>query len=332
MLLAVRRSLLLVAVAACAPAHSDERAPTPVARPVTPVAEAPKRCIDDAKPFDPAVMRGRLEVLASKEWDGRAPGTAGDKAARALIAERFRCLGLAPAGDDDTYEQAFETRAGVATANVIGMIEGSSKPKEIVVVGAHHDHLGGGHLGANDNASGVVGLLAIAQSVAQRETKPARTIVFVTFGAEEAGLLGSLHFTASPPKRVPLDQVVQYINLDMIGSHKSTNAVAAFGAFRKQPSKKLLEQLDDKFPKVNLGIGGHSVRGDHINFCAKKIPYIFFWTHDRRCYHETCDTADKIDYPRMADIAQIANGLVVGLADTETDLVASKKKIGCFGR
>ncbi|MDQ3335771.1 MAG: M20/M25/M40 family metallo-hydrolase [Myxococcota bacterium] len=335
------RSLLLLLVCGCTAVHSDDKvkpAATPAPPPVTPTViptvttEAPKSCVDDAKPFDPEVLRTRLEVLASPEWDGRAPGTEGDKAARALIVERFRCLGLAPAADGDGYEQAVKGNDGSATANVVGMIEGSSKPDEIVIVGAHHDHLGGGFLGANDNASGVVGLLAIAQSVAQRETKPARTIVFVTFGAEEQGLIGSLYFVANPPKSVPLANVVQYINLDMIGSHASKNGVAAFGAFTKQPSKKLLEKLDDKFPKVSLGIGGHSVRGDHINFCAKKIPYIFFWTPDKRCYHEKCDTADKIDYARMADIAQIAGGLAVGLADTETDLVASKKKIGCFGR
>jgi hypothetical protein len=340
MVSAVRLSLLLLLVCGCPAVHSDDKvkpATTPTAPPVTRAVvaastEAPKSCVDDAKPFDPKIMRARLELLASPEWDGRAPGTDGDKATRALIVERFRCLGLAPAGDGDGYEQAFKGNDGSATANVVGMIKGSSKPDEIVMVGAHHDHLGGGHLGANDNASGVVGLLAIAQSVAQRETKPARTIAFVTFGAEEQGLIGSLYFAANPPKTVPLANVVQYINLDMIGSHASKKGVAAFGAFTKQPSKKLLEKLDDKFSKVNLGIGGHSVRGDHINFCAKKIPYIFFWTPDKRCYHEKCDTADKIDYPRMADIAQIANGLAVGLADSSTDLVASKKRIGCFGR
>ena len=156
--------------------------------------------------------------------------------------------------------------------------------------------------------------------------------MFVTFGAEEQGLVGSTYFVANPPASVPLDHVVQYINIDMIGSHASRNAVFAFGAFAKQPSRKLLEKLDNKFPKVHLGIGGHSTRGDHFGFCGKKIPYVFFWTPDSRCYHEQCDTADKIDYARMADIAQIADGLVVGIADSSTDLVASKKKIGCFGR
>lgn len=294
--------------------------------------DKPASCIADAKPFDPKVLRGTVDALADPKLDGRASGTDGDKAARALIAARFKCLGLAPAGDGDGYEQAFKDANGAATANIVGMIEGSTKPGEIVIVGAHHDHLGGGYLGANDNASGVAGLLAVAQAVAQRETKPARTIVFVTFSAEEQGLVGSTHFVASPPARISLENVVQYINIDMIGSHASKHAVAAFGAFAKQPSKKLLEKLAGKFPKVNLGIGGHSTRGDHFGFCEKKIPYVFFWTPDKRCYHEKCDTADKLDYPRMADIAQIAEGLAVGLADSAKDLAASKAKIGCFGR
>ena len=343
MLSAVHRAWLLLVVG-CAAAYSEDgaKAETPKAEPARVVSakpaaepvkvEAPKSCIDDAKPFAPEVMRAQLEALAAPELDGRASGTAGDRAARTLIAERFRCLGLTPGGDGDGYEQAFEDSNGAATANLVGMIRGSSKPDEIIIVGAHHDHLGNGFLGANDNASGVVGLLAIAQSVAQRETKPARTIAFVTFGAEEQGLIGSTYFTGKPPKAVPLDNVVQYINLDMIGSHASKNAVFAFGAFAKQPARKLLEKLDNKFPKVHLGIGGHSVRGDHFGFCTKSIPYVFFWTPDNRCYHEKCDTAAKIDYARMADIAQIADGLAVSLAETSIDLVASKKKIGCFGR
>lgn len=296
----------------------------------TAAAEDTPKCTDDAKPFDPEVMRTRLEALADPKLDGRASGTEGDKAARKLIADRFACLGLAPAGDDGAYEQAFTDDNGAKTANVLGLIKGSSKPDEIILVGAHHDHLGGGYLGANDNASGVVGLLAIAQAVAQRTEKPARTIAFVTFGAEEQGLVGSTYFVAHPT--LTLANVVQYINIDMIGSHKSKRAVAAFGAFAKQPSKKLLEKLAPKFAKVNLGIGGHSTRGDHYGMCKAGIPYVFFWTPDKRCYHEKCDTADQIDYPRLADIAQIANGLAVGLADSTLDLAKSKQKIGCFGR
>lgn len=326
----------LPVLAACSSVHSEDKvppAPKPATLAVNPVekpADAATSCVDDVKPFDTKVMRARLEALAAPGLDGRKSGTDGDAAARALIAERFECLGLAAA--DESYEQAFTDSEGSKTANLVGLIEGREKPDEIILVGAHHDHLGGGFLGANDNASGVVGLLAVAQAVAQLEAKPSRTIAFVTFGAEEQGLVGSQYFVAHPPKHVPLDNIVQYINIDMIGSHASKNRVAAFGAFTKQPSKKVLEKLDDKFPKVHLGIGGHSVRGDHNGFCEKRIPYVFFWTPDARCYHEKCDTADKIDYDRMSDIAQIASGLAITLANSDVDLVASKKKIGCFGR
>lgn len=295
---------------------------------MAPVETAPS-CVDDAPAYDGKAMRARLEALADPGLDGRASGTDGDIAARALIVERFRCLGLAPAGDGDGFEQAFKDDNGAATANIVGLIRGSSKPDEIVVVGAHHDHLGGGYLGANDNASGVVGLLAVAQAVAQQKTRPARTIAFVTFGAEEQGLVGSLHFVAHPPESVPLDHVVEYINIDMIGSHKSKNAVYAFGAFDKQPSHTILAKLDDTFPKVHLGIGGTSTRGDHYGFCKAGIPYVFFWTPDARCYHEKCDTADKLDYARMTDIAQLAGGLAIGLANSELDLAASKQTLGC---
>jgi hypothetical protein len=335
-MLSVMRLALLAALAACSTVHSEpnDRAPSatkPVAKPGQAAVAEATSCVDDAKPFDVDVMRARLEALADPELDGRAPGTDGDVAARALIAERFRCLGLTTAGSDG-YQQAFDDANGKPTANVIGFIKGSSKPEEIILVGAHHDHLGGGFYGANDNASGVVGLLAIAQHVAQLDTKPARTIAFATWGAEEQGLIGSTFFIAHPPSELPLDNIVQYINIDMIGSHASKKSVAAFGAFAKQPSKAILAKLDDGFPKVNLGIGGHSVRGDHHGFCKKNIPYVFFWTPDKRCYHERCDLAENIDYPRMADIAQIAGGLATQLADSATDLVASKKKIGCFGR
>jgi hypothetical protein len=311
------------ALAACSTVQAETTETKPKAADV-------KSCVDDAKPFDTAVMRTRLEALAAPPLDGRKSGTDGDVAARKLIAERFQCLGLVAA--DDSFEQAFTDSEGNKTANVVGLIEGSTKADEIILVGAHHDHLGGGYLGANDNGSGVVGLLAVAQAVAQLEAKPARTIAFVTFSAEEQGLVGSQYFVAHPPKRIPLDKIVQYINIDMIGSHASKNRVAAFGAFTKQPSKKVLEKLAAKFPKVHLGIGGHSVRGDQNGFCDNKIPYVFFWTPDARCYHEKCDTADKIDYPRMSDIAQIASGLAITLANSDVDLVASKKKIGCFGR
>ncbi|HLL25583.1 MAG TPA: M28 family peptidase [Kofleriaceae bacterium] len=280
----------------------------------------------DGDPFDVEALRAQVEALAAPSLDGRASGTAGEQVARALIVERLGCLGIAAS------EQVFTDANGAKTANVIGIVRGSDKPDEVIVVGAHHDHLGDGHLGANDNASGVAGLLAIAGAVMQRETKPARTIAFVTFGAEEQGLVGSTYFVAHPPEELAVENIVQYVNLDMIGSHASKRVVYAFGAFAKQPSSKLLAKLAKTTPKLNVSTGGHSVRGDHYPFCQRRVPYVFFWTPDARCYHARCDKAGNLDYARMADVAQLASGLVTGLADAQTDLAASKQKIGCFGR
>ncbi len=343
--LQVMRRLALVLVVACAqptkpeldspPAERHPTAlPAPVAKPTATilpdaavVAAAPS-CVEDGKPYDEAVMRERVTMLASKQLDGRAPGTDGDVATRHFIAERFRCLGLTPAGTGFELPFTYETHA---TANVVGYVQGTDDKvgSEIVMVSAHHDHLGGGYLGANDNASGLVGLLAIAQAVQQRPTKPRRTIVFATFGAEEGGMIGSYEYAKSPPAALPIDRMVQVINLDMVGSHSSRKLVAAMGAFTGFPSRKLLDKLDDGFPKINVASGGRARGSDYEPFCKLGVPYVFFWTPDARCYHEQCDTADKLDYVHMVDIVHLAGSLTEQMADTELDLARARKQRGC---
>jgi Zn-dependent M28 family amino/carboxypeptidase len=142
-------------------------------------------------------------------------------------------------------------------------------------------------------------------------------------------MIGSQHFAANPPPSLPIGNVVQYINLDMVGSHKSKGFVAAMGSFAKQPARKLLDKLVRNFKQLNVGLGGRAARSDHSPFCKRGIPYVFFWTPDAKCYHETCDTADKLDLPRMADIAQLAGELAWSLAESDRDLLASRKKLGC---
>lgn len=335
----VRPALVLVLLACCTANGGGKvvegrRAPRADARIAAADAgaaagiDAATSCVDDGKPFSEEVLRDRVAGLASTDLDGRRPGTGGDTTAREHLVARFRCLGLV-AGGTDGYEQPFD--AGEAkTANLVGYIKGASATvgSEIIVVGAHHDHLGDGFLGANDNASGVAGVLAIAQAIRQGAA-PQRTIVFALFGGEEQGLLGSKHYAENPPPALPMAKVVTYINVDMIGSHASQKVVAAFGAFRGMPAHAILSDLEDDYPDVNLAIGGHSVRGDQVPFCTRKIPYVFFWTPDDRCYHKKCDTVAALDLPRMADIANLAGDLVRRLADSKTDLAAVRKKSGC---
>jgi Zn-dependent M28 family amino/carboxypeptidase len=262
-----------------------------------------------------------IDFLAKRELEGRVAGSAGDKAARDYITKRMTDAGLT------VSEQPFEL-GDTTTANVIGVIAGETD--DIIIVGAHYDHLGDGHLGANDNASGVAGILAIAERFAT--TKPHRTLAFIAFGGEEEGMMGSTFYVAHAPDALPMAKVVEYINLDMIGSYKSKGWVAAMGTFAKLPARKALDKLVKNYPKTHVGLGGRAARSDHAPFCDAGIPYVFFWTPDTRCYHERCDKPDKIDTAHMADIVSLAGDLVGELSESKADLAASRKKLGCFAK
>ena len=278
-----------------------------------------------ADPYAKATLRERVTYLASKELDGRAPGTAGDVAARAWVVERFTASGLTPAFEG-SFEQPF-TAGTAATANVVGYLPGETD--EIIFIGAHLDHMGKGYLGANDNASGVVALVAVAEALAARTTTPRRTIAFGVFGAEERGMVGSYFFAAKPATALPVGKIVQFINLDMVGTHAARGYVAALGTFKGLAATRTLAKLDDAFPKLTVAMGGRARGSDFEPFCKAGVPYVFFWTPDPRCYHETCDTARRLDYARMADIAKLAGALAQTMADTTDDLGALRASKGC---
>jgi hypothetical protein len=291
-----------------------------------PASAAPASCVD-GDVFSATAMKDQLTFLASPDLDGRAPGSPGDSKARTYVADRFACLGLTPAGDDGGFAQAFTSLDKHKTANLIGYVKGSISD-DIVIVSAHLDHLGDGHLGANDDASGVVAMLAIAKAVRQHGT-PKRTIVFTAMGDEEDGMIGSSFFAKHMPKELPLEHVVQFVELDMVGSHASADLVAAMGAFKGFGARTLLDPLVKKFPHIHVSAGGKARGSDFAPFCTLGVPYTFFWTPDHKCYHDTCDTVDRIDLPHMVDIASLAGALVERLGDTELDLAKLRAKLGC---
>jgi len=318
-----RFALLGLLVLAAAPAATG--APSPAG---TGAGAADPAC-DDRDPFDPAALRDRVARLAAPALDGRAPGTPGDAAARGYLAAEFACAGLVPAGDAGTYTQAF-VAGGHPTANLVGYLPGGDAARDILVIGAHHDHLGDGHLGANDDASGIAALIAIARAL-HRAGTPRRTIAFVAFGGEELGELGSRHFAGHPPAALPLDRVVYDINLDMVGSYSSAGAVYAMGTFRGLPATAIVRALATEQPALHVGVGGHGLGSDHEAFCGAGVPYVFFWTPDRRCYHERCDTTAQLDTAHLAAIARLAGSLVTRLSDAPADLAASRARLGCGG-
>jgi hypothetical protein len=127
-------------------------------------------------------------------------------------------------------------RRNVPTVNVVGRLPGRRRPGEAVLLGAHYDHLGIGRVidgdsiynGALDNASGTAGMLAIAEAVVRAGAKPDRSLFFVAFGAEEAGLLGSAAFVAQPP--LPLKKLSAMLNLDGVNLLADTRDISALGA------------------------------------------------------------------------------------------------------
>ncbi len=229
--------------------------------------------------------------------------------------------------------------------NVIGILPGSD-PKlknETIVIGAHYDHLGRGgegslapregdiHHGADDNASGVAGLIELARMLTSQNPKPRRTIVFIAFSGEEEGLLGSNYYVNHPV--VPLQNTVAMINMDMIGRLKEKKLIVG-GVGTAQEWRSMIDAdnsmqsmtvslnstisasatLSSNFPIV-VGANGQPVvtldpakqfdltlnedgygPSDHSSFYAKQVPVLFFWTGNHEDYHKPSDTADKINY------------------------------------
>ena len=293
----------------------------------------PDRGCSGGAAFDLGALQATVQYLASDELGGRAPGTPGDLAARAYIEERFHCLGLNSAGSDGSFQQPFVTSSGQDTANVVGWLPGidPSVGSEIVLVGAHHDHLGasGGQIfsGANDNASGVAAMLAMAHAFVQRGAATRRTVAFVAFGYEEhdGECEGSEHYVAHPPAALPMDRVVYMVDTDMVGVYPIEESLTAYGSFSGTSGRALLEELAGGHPGLNLALdlAADEDASDFQAFCDVGIPYVYFETWDEPCWHKPCDKADRIDYPSLGEVATLAFELTLGLADTEAQLTGS---------
>ena len=292
-----------------------------------------------ADPFDPAALEAEIAFLASDEMRGRAPGSPEDTTVRMHIADRFAAVGLTPV--DGSFQQAFVDSRGRETANVVGVLAGSDPAVagEIIVIGAHHDHLGvhQGKVfnGANDNASGVTTVQAVAEAVVQHGAPPRRTIVFATFGSEELGLEGSRHLALHPPASLPIEDVVYMVNLDMVATYFNDDWVYAFGSFPGTPARGALDDLAASYPDLTLKLGTSAVevegRGDsdYDPFCRKGIPYLYFFTEDDECYHRPCDDTDHLDYQHLASLGRLTADALLALADSEEDLPAARAELGC---
>ena len=208
----------------------------------------------------------------------------------------------------------------VRASDVVGVVPGAD-PKlkdEVVIVSAHHDHLGleGGvlHPGADDDASGTAGILETARLV--RQAKPKRTVLFLSVSGEENGLFGSEAFLANPP--LALDRVVADLNLDMIGRgrpdelHVTPARVEGAVTTLTAEARRIGEAQG--FP-LSCGAEAYWRRSDHYNFVKKGIPALFFFAGMHEDYHQPSDTPDKIDYAKLARVVRLARDLALSVAN-----------------
>jgi len=210
------------------------------------------------------------------------------------------------------------------TSNVIGIVPGTDPAlaKEVVVVGAHFDHLGLGdenslstakgpaiHPGADDNASGTAGMMELARRFAAAPGK--RTIAFIGFSGEEKGLVGSKHFTNNPT--IALSDVVAMVNLDMIGRLKDNKLnIQGTGTATEWPG--IIDRAKADLPFVLSTTADGFGPSDHSSFTAKNIPVLFFFTGLHTDYHRPSDTYDKINYDGQAQVVTMVERTVREIA------------------
>lgn len=258
-------------------------------------------------------IKGHIAFLTSEENGGRYPGTKGSKRVERYLVKDFKAMGLR--AFNSNYKQKFEAvlrtdtniKPTVKTCNIVGFIEGNDPElkHEYIVLGAHYDHLGLGgpssksdkknaiHYGADDNASGTAALLEIAEKLVSQQHDLRRSVIFIAFGAEEQGLLGSKYFVEHSP--VPLSQIKLMVNMDMVGRLNDKKQVFMGGAGTFPDGVNFMETLGPPLglnPAVHPGSVGGS---DHVSFYKKGISVLGIHTGGHPQYHTPEDTLERIN-------------------------------------
>lgn len=240
-----------------------------------------------------------LRTLSSDAMAGRRTGTDGAAAARKFIVQRFGEAKLEPVGSsfELPFSSAVAESSGLRGVNVAGRVRGRTSPDRYIVVSAHYDHIGvkAGQVfnGANDNASGAAALSVIAEYFLRH--RPAVSLLFVAFDAEEENLAGSRAFVRSPP--VPLTSIIANVNLDMIGRDTSETLWIA-GVHRFPVFDPFVMNTAASAPiRVRLGHDDPSGRNgedwtrdsDHYAFIEAGIPALYIGVEDYKFLHSADD-------------------------------------------
>lgn len=297
-------------------------------------------------------LKTHLYIVAADSMEGRETGSAGQKKAGKYLISQYQKNNIPfPKGATNYYQpipaaflNAKRNDNLSDSENIWAYIEGSEKPNEVLVISAHYDHVGMSndeiYNGADDDGSGTVALLEIAQAfeIAKKEGHgPKRSILFLHVTGEEHGLHGSRFYSENP--LFPIENTITDINIDMIGRRDdahadSNNYVYVIGANRLSTDlDNICTIANAKFTQLVLDYKYNDPkdpnrfyeRSDHYNFAKKGIPSVFLFNGTHADYHKPTDSADKIEYDALAKRAQFAFVVAWELANREKRPVVDKK-------
>ncbi len=238
----------------------------------------------------------------------------------------------------------------IQTQNVIGMIPGNNKSlsDQYIFVGAHYDHLGMGgknsgsrmpdtiavHNGADDNASGVASMLEIAEKFKDENIRPDRSIVFMAFGAEEKGLLGSAYFVNHP--LVELKNIFCMVNLDMTGRLNEQKILTVSGTGTAKEFDTLIESFKSKTDLNLVSSPGGYGASDHSSFYVNDIPVLFFNTGAHQDYHTPFDDTELINFEGQQKVSDFIFDIIKELSNKKELLTfqttGNPNEAGNYGR
>ena len=290
---------------------------------VAPLIAAEATAINTAtKSITADELERHIGVLADDTFEGREAGSRGGRAAGVYLGKAFRRLGLRGAGDGGGYYQPF----GASSRNILALIKGSDEKlkEQVIVVGAHYDHVGYGnsgnsrgptgyiHNGADDNASGSAALLEVAEALSRLDGAHKRSVLFVLWDGEEQGLLGSQHWIDHPT--IPLARVPLMINLDMVGRLRK-GRLQVFGTRSGYGLRRLVSRQNDGLGLLLEFPWEIKHNSDHHSFYKAGIPILMMHTGLHSDYHRPTDDVEKINFEGVEQVSRLVFRTLVAMAD-----------------
>lgn len=269
-------------------------------------------------------VRADVEILSDDDMEGRETGTEGEKKAAEYIVSRYKEMGLDGIMDiEDSFYQFFqkriksnphETEVNPNDPVIIGrnvIAYKNNNAATTIIIGAHYDHLGYGaegslyvgppaiHNGADDNASGVAAMLALAKYF---NTHPINSnILYIAFSGEEKGLWGSNYFVDNSP--IDIVDFNFMVNMDMVGRLNADRQLAIYGVGTASVWNKIIHSTKEPYFKYTIEESGLGP-SDHTSFYLEGIPVLHFFTGQHEDYHRPSDDHEKINYAGINDIVK----------------------------